>query len=157
GLSLFEDLRAFVDHRIDAALQDFGVADGALLDALRLGEFADERLDMRRGLGVARFVVVVEARAVLLAAPALFAEDFAVWRALRGLSRPADVEARQIAHRERPHRHTELDNDPVDVPRRRALENELRRLALALAQHAVAHETVADADNDADLADLRRE
>ncbi len=37
---------------------------------------------------------------------------------------------------------------------RRAFEDELARLALALGQHSVADEAVADADGDADLADL---
>src|SRR5580704_3807712 len=34
GFTLFEDFRALVDHRIEAALEDFSVADLALLDSL---------------------------------------------------------------------------------------------------------------------------
>ena len=133
------------------------VADRALRDPLRLGEVADDRLHMRRRFGVARFVIVVEARAGLLAAPALFAQDVADRRALRRLGRPADVEAGKIAHRERPHRHAEVGQHAVDRPWRRAFENELHRLALALGQHPVADEAVADADDHPDLADLGRE
>ena len=98
---------------------------------------------MRRRLGVARLVVVVEARAGLLAAPALLAQDFADRRALRRRGRPADVEAGEIAHREGAHRQAEVDEHAVDVPGRRAFEDELHRLALALSQHAVADEAMA--------------
>src|SRR6202034_2972085 len=73
--ALFENLRPFVDHRIDAALEDFGVADLALLDSLRFGEVADDPLDMRGGVGRARCVVIVEPGARLLAAPALLAKN----------------------------------------------------------------------------------
>ena len=112
---------------------------------------------MRRRLGRPRFVIVVEAGAGLLAAPALFAQDVPDRRALRRLGRPADVETGKIAHRERPHRHAEVGQHAVDRPRRRAFENELHRLTLALGQHPVADEAVADADDHPDLADLGRE
>src|ERR1700733_1552378 len=157
GLALLEDFRALVDHRVDAALEDFGVADLALFNSLRFGELVDDPFDVSGRFGRPRFVVIVETRAGLLAAPALFAQDFAYRRALRGCGRPADVEAGEIGHREWAHRQTEVDKYPIDVPRLGAFENELRRLALTLSQHAVADEAVADADHDPNLADLRRE
>ena len=46
-LALFEDLRALVDHRIDAALQDLLVGDAAAVDALLGGEIEDDLLDDR--------------------------------------------------------------------------------------------------------------
>src|ERR1700733_76004 len=156
-LPLLKDFRAFVDHRIDAALQDFGIADLALLDSLRLGEVADDPLDLGRGLSVARFVVIIETRAGFLAAPAFLAQDFADRRALRRRGRPADVEAGEGAPRAGTHRQAEVDKHTIDVRRRRSFENEFLRLTLALGQHAVADEAMSDADDDGDLADLRRE
>ena len=74
--------------------------------------------------------------------------------ALRLLLHPADVEAGEVAHRERPHREAEVVEHAVDVPRHRAFQHQLLRLALALRQHAVADEAGAHADQHRDLADL---
>ena len=46
---------------------------------------------------------------------------------------PADVEAGEIAHRERAHREAEIVEHAVDVPGHRAFEDQLAGLALALA------------------------
>ena len=154
-LAFFEDLRALVDHRIDAALEDLLVGDLAPVDALLGGEVEDDLLGDRRGLGVAVLVVVVVAGAGLLAAAVHLAEDVADGRAACDVSfDPADVEAGEVAHRERAHRQAEVVEHAVDVPGHRAFEDELLRLALALRQHAVADEAGADADQHGDLADL---
>ena len=117
-------------------------------------EVEDDLFHQRRGLGVAVLVIVVEAGAGLLAAPVHLAEDVADGRGCGLLLRPADVEAGEIAHRERPHRQAEIVEHAVDVPGHGAFQDQLLRLALALRQHAVADEAVADADEHADLADL---
>src|SRR6185437_9733310 len=67
---------------------------------------------------------------------------------------PADVETGEVAHREGAHRETEIIEHAVDVPRHRAFEHQLVRLALALRQHAVADEAGAHAHKHGDLADL---
>ncbi len=51
--ALLEDLRALVDHRVEAALEDLLVADRAPRDALARGEIVDQLLGERRGRGLA--------------------------------------------------------------------------------------------------------
>src|SRR3546814_20538021 len=41
-LALGQDQRAFVDHRIEGAFDDFGIADRALLDPRLLAELVDD-------------------------------------------------------------------------------------------------------------------
>src|SRR5580698_9169381 len=65
--------------------------------------------------------------------------------AFRLLLDPADVEAGEIAHRERPHREPEIVEHLVDSPGRCAFQHQLLRLALALRQDAVADEAGCDA------------
>ena len=68
--------------------------------------------------------------------------------------RLADVEARQIAHRKGSHGHAEVAQRAVDLLRRGALFQQKFRLAAVLKDHAVADETVADADHHRDLLQL---
>ncbi len=68
-------------------------------------------------------------------------------RALALADRLADVEARQIAHGERPHGHAEIAQGSVDLLRRGALLQEELRLAAVLEDHTVADEAVANADH----------
>ena len=55
------------------SVEDLGLVDLALLDSFRLREVADDPFDMRGGFSVARFVIVIEARARFLSAPPLLA------------------------------------------------------------------------------------
>ena len=67
---------------------------------------------------------------------------------------PADVHARKIGHLERPHRHSEIGMDLVDLLRGRTFEQHLICRDLTLTKHPVTDETMADACDDCDLADL---
>ena len=153
--ALLQNLRALVDHRVEAALEDLVAADLALVDALGGAEVGDDLLDLRVGRRGAGFRVVdVVAAAVLLAAPAGFAEDLADVAGGRLLLVPADVEAGEIAHRERAHREAEVVQDAVHVVILGALQDDALRLLLALEEDPVADEAAADADQDRHLADL---
>src|SRR5215212_11315025 len=77
GDALLQDLRALVDHGIDAALQDLLVRDRPPLDSLPGREVEDDLLHELGGLGIAVLVVIVEAGTRLLAATILLAEDLA--------------------------------------------------------------------------------
>ena len=107
-----------------------------------------------RGGGPALLVIIVEAGALLLAPALGGAERVADILDPVGIAVPADVDAGEVGHLERPHRHAELDMDLVDLLGRRAFEQQLGRLDLARHQHAVADEAVADAGDDRDLLDL---
>ena len=112
------------------------------------GEILDDLLHDRRRRRPALVVIIVEARALLLAPAVDRAERVAdILDAVR-VAVPADVDAGEVGHLERAHRHSELDMDAVDLLRRRAFEQQLRRLDLARHQHAVADEAVAHARDD---------
>ena len=110
-------------------------------------------------------VVAIPARAGLLPEPPLLAEPVgdARPRHLRPLDvapladAPADVEAGEVAHPERSHRHAEALERGVDLRGRRAFLDEEHRLAQVVLDHAVADEAVAHARDDRDLADPLRE
>src|SRR6267378_2408310 len=91
--------------------------------------------------------VLVIARPRLLAEAPHLAEPVGHGRllALALADAPADVEAGEVAHRERPHREPEVVEHPVHLVRQGALKDELLGLVAALMEHAVADETVADA------------
>src|SRR5690606_11399570 len=153
-LAFGEDQRAFVDHRVKRALDDFLIGDFALLDPRLLAEFLDDLGDARAFRRLALVVIVGRARLLLLPPAALGGERVAdAFDAVR-VAVPADVDAREVAHLERPHRHAEFDMDLVDLRRGRAFEQQLHRLHLARLQHAVADEAVAHARDHRDLADL---
>src|SRR5262249_23702929 len=122
GDALVEDLRALVDHRIHHALEDLLVADVAALLAELLQGLLDQLLDMGTGQrrAGAAFILVI-ALAGLLAEAAGFAERVGNFRLDAAIlaRAPADVEAGEIAHRERTHRHAELGHDRVDLLRQR--------------------------------------
>ena len=65
----------------------------------------------------------------------------------------ADVDAGEVADRERPHREAELVDDAVDLLGQRALLDEEARLSRVGVERPVGRERVADADDHADLAD----
>src|ERR1019366_10661470 len=106
-----QDPRAFVDHRIHHALENFVVADHAALAPEPLQGLVDQLLHFRIGQRRARSALVfVVALAGLLAEAAGFAQrvgDFRLDAAILARA-PADIEAGEIAHRERTHRHAEF-------------------------------------------------
>src|SRR5437773_9662525 len=127
--SLAQNLRAFVDHAVETALDDLLVADRTALDA-GLSRMLDDHL-LDHGIGdrrAAAFFVAVPACAGLLPEAAQLAnlvEQVAVADA--GLAQmrprlaiaPADVEAREIAHGERTHREAEIGQNLVHLLRQR--------------------------------------
>ena len=112
---------------------------------------------MRRRLGVARLVVVVEACAGLLAAPALLAAGSPGWSSASTSPPTSRCRGRRDRSSRTAPSACRSRRSRGRLPWRRPFEDELHRLALALRKHAVADEAVADADDDPDLADLRRE
>src|SRR6202043_1556633 len=92
GLFLFENLRALVDHRIEAAFENLVVGNSARVSATLLDEVLDDLLGDGRGLGVPVLVVIIIALAVLLAAAIPFAQAVAHLLALRLFLAPADRE-----------------------------------------------------------------
>ncbi len=153
-LAFGQDARPFVDHRIEAAFQDFLIAYLAAVDALFGGIGIDDRQRFWIGGAVAGFVIDIKALAVLLAAQAGFAQPVAHADALGCLGAPADIQAGQIAHLERPHREAELGEHPVNIGGRRAFQHQKIGLLLAAAEHAVADEAIAHAGHHGDLAGL---
>ena len=110
--------------------------------------------DHRGRGGAALLVIIVEAGALLLAPAVGGAERVADILDPARVAVPADVDAGEVGHLERAHRHPELDMDPVDLLGRGAFEQQVGRLDLARHQHAVADEAVADARDHRDLLDL---
>ena len=154
GDALVEDLRSFVDHRVEQPLQDLLIGDLALFMATVDGELPNHLLDLGVGCGGPGLrVVAVIAHAVLLAAAPAFAHEFAHRRRGALLCFPADVEAGEITHRERAHREAELEEHVVDLGGGGALHQHAVGFGAAHEQHAVADEAVADPHHHADLAD----
>src|SRR3954467_13563904 len=65
--TLLEDARALVHQRVDKAVDNFFLRDGALLDSRFRSGFAHQLRDFRIRYGAAVFVIFVPARAFLLA------------------------------------------------------------------------------------------
>ena len=134
----------------------------ALLDLQGLGLGADQRLDLGIDHALALVVVLVIAGARLLPVPAHLHDLVGDARELRRLAGElplladavADVEAGEIAHRQRPHGHAPALQRAVDLLRHGAFERHGLHLAAVGGEHAVAHEAVAHAGLHADLADL---
>src|ERR1700676_66458 len=159
-----EKLRALVDEREHAALDDLLVLDPAALDAepLRLG--GDEVVDP--GI-LNRFAlpVLVDEEALpgfLPVAPLLVQSGRDLRRPVRCLRRfqadlVEDVDAREIAHPEGSHREAKVFHRSVDLHRRRALFEQKVRLADVVEEHTVADEAEGVAGDDALLAQAFRE
>src|SRR5947208_5172689 len=105
----FQDIRAFVHQRVDAALDDFLIRDRARLDAELGAVIGDELVDLRVDhRNAAARAVAVEALAGLLPEAALLSDEVGdlgvdeiralLVTALPDL--PADVLARHVVHRE---------------------------------------------------------
>ena len=165
--ALFDDAHAFVDQRIDQAIDDFIVGYVATLDAKRRRLALDD-LQYRRVAGVFAClrIVLIETGAGLLAQPAHLGEHVgdtvrARIAALRFGQRLAgfvtDVDTGKIGDAYRPHRHAPCLHRRIDLFRRRALDQAELRFAKVRLQHAVADEAVADAGHDRHLANSLRE
>src|ERR1700688_4440665 len=154
-----EELGALVDEREHAALDDFLVLDLAALDAeaLRLGD--DELVD-RRILNRFTLPVLVDEEALpglLSVAPLLVQSGRDFRGAIRHLrcfqaDLIEDVDAREVAHRERSHREAKVFHRGVDLHRRRALFEQKVRLSDVVKEHTVTDETEGVAGDDALLA-----
>src|SRR3546814_12291504 len=94
---------------MEGALDDFGIADRALLDPRLLAELVDDLGDAGALRRVALVVIVVKTRLLLLAPAAFGGERVADALDPVRVAVPADVDAGQVAHLERPHRHAEID------------------------------------------------
>ena len=133
-----------------------------LLDLQGLGLGADQRLDLRIDHALAVVVVLVIAGARLLPVPAHLDDLVGDAGKLRRLARElalladavADVEAGEVAHRQRAHGHAPGLQRAVDLLRHGALQRHGLHLPAIGRQHAVADEAVAHAGLHADLADL---
>ena len=121
---------------------------------------SDQAFDLRIGTRRARAAFInVEALAGLLPEAPRLAQligDLRA-RALRLAHAPADVEAGEVAHGERPHRKAKLRQCTVDILRQRAFQQQAFGLDRADAQHPVADKAVADADHDRHFLDRARD
>src|SRR3546814_20079611 len=102
---------------MEGALDDFGIADRALLDPRLLAELVDDLGDAGALRRVALFVIVVKTRLLLLAPAAFGGERVADALDPVRVAVPAAVDDGQVAHLERPHRHAEIDMQLVDLHR----------------------------------------
>src|SRR5206468_5980202 len=127
--ALFEDVRAFVGERVDAALDDFLIADRTGLVAHLAAEIDEHALHLRvRDRLAAPRLVAVPAPPALLPVPAFLRDavgELAVDEigpfpraALPDL--PADVVARHVVHGEWAHRQSPFGERAVYLRRRRA-------------------------------------
>src|SRR5581483_5924007 len=164
--AFFEYARALIDQRVDAALDDFLVADLARRHALLLAEVDDQLLDRRIGNRVALAgLVAIPAAAGFLPEAAELAQaignagvnHFGMFLVTALADVPADVVAGEIAHAKRSHRHAPLLERAIDLRRGRALFEQEQRLARVMLDHAIADETVAHAGHDRGLFDRLRE
>src|SRR5262249_53692375 len=108
--ALVQDARTLVDHRVHHALQNLVVRDLAALAPEPGQPLVDQLLDVRIGQRRARaaFILVVALAGLLAEAPG-FAQrvgDFRLDAAILARA-PTDIEAGEIAHGERAHRHAE--------------------------------------------------
>src|SRR5690606_13290866 len=143
--AFLEDADAFVHQRIETALADLLVAVLALLDAELARPLAQnlDRLRIVVARAVAGLVAIVALARLLPEAPRLVEREVGliirrVRRILVGVRLVhvhADVDARHVEDREDAHRHAEILEHGIDLPRRRAFEHH----ALGLARVAFHH------------------
>ena len=160
--SFFKDLGAFVDQRIEAALQYLLVAYLAPFDTAFPrhidNQLFDSRIPQRRS---AALLVAIVAGPRLLTEAALLAEAVGhdriaqlriACRRIRFSLSPTDIEPREITHRERAHRHTELHHHAVHVMGQRTLFQQEPCFAPIARGHAIDNEAIAHATHHGDLA-----
>src|SRR5262249_50650563 len=155
GDLLLENLGALVHQRVEQALEDLLVRDGAARDAELSRALGDNLLDLGIGSGGTASAVCIVTGARLLAEAAHLAEAVSDSRRLAPTlaDAPADVEPSEVTHREWPHWEAEIVQDLVDLVRQRALEEEPLGLLAALVEHAIANEAVTHTQQDGHLAD----
>src|SRR5690606_37939687 len=103
-LAFGQNQRAFVDHRIERALDNFLIGDLALFDPGPLAKFFDDFGDAGAFRRTALVVIIIESRLLFLAPAAFGAQRVADRFDAVGIAVPTDVDAREVAHLERPHR-----------------------------------------------------
>src|SRR5262245_18428322 len=161
-VAFFEHAGAFVDQRVDRALDDFLIAEWASTNAGRSGRTLDERQHLGIGRRLSVLAVDIPALAGLLSEPAHFAQ--CVGNERLAIARPAElfqflantprhIESRHIVHRKHPHCHTEAGEGAVDLLGGCAILNEELRLVHVREHHSIADEPFAVADDDAHLAE----
>ena len=167
GVALFENARAFVHQRVDAALDDLLGGDLALRDA-RFGGATSAPRHATSGSGdrAAILVIPVPSCTGLLAVAAHFAQTI-LGEGLTDAGFFADGDTPcecASPHRGRPGRPWPAGpwpcrnrRAPDRRPRRRALFDQKLRFAAVGTEHAVADEAAAVAHQHADLAQLLRE
>src|SRR5580700_5079333 len=165
GVTFFENAGAFIDQRVDAAIDDFFLGNFSLGNASFDRPFSYQLGDFGIKNGVAVFVILVPASTGFLAVTAHLAETVSSKSlAYSGLLQvaiffadsPADIETREIADSERAHGHAEIVERGIDSLDTGALFQKKNGLADVRMEHAVPDKSAAVPYQDADLADFLR-
>src|SRR5580704_3214793 len=123
GVTFLENAGAFIDQRVDAAIDDFFFANLSLGYASFGRPFSYQPGDFRVRNGAAVFVIFVPASPGFLAITAHLAETVSgkslaysglLQVAIFFADSPADIETREIADSERAHGHTEIVERGID-------------------------------------------
>src|SRR5258706_15214440 len=161
-IALLQNARTFVHQSVEAAIRDFGGGDLALHNAGFFDPLTDEFANDRIRRGAPLVVVFVPARAGFLTVAAEFtkavfderladASHFQV--TIFFANAPADIEPREVASGEGSHRHAEIGKGLVYGFDGCAFFNEKLRFTAIGAEHAIADETPAVANEHADFAE----
>ncbi|MNO91557.1 hypothetical protein D3C76_831040 [compost metagenome] len=160
GDAFLKNLRALIDQRQQAALQDFFLAYLATMEPQSFADFQYQHIDLRivLSLTATRFIVV-EAIAALLAKTAQFTQTVIhlhLWRILPNAGQlpgtPLQIDADHVEHAEWPHGETETLQRRIHLVRVSTLQQHFARLQHVGIEHAIADEAVAIARHHADLA-----
>ena len=147
---------AFVEQRIEAALQDFLVAVRRAAGTCssraraRAGSrwLQDRRCardcPSRNDSSPCRSSVRGARRRAARSPPGSTSDPAGYCDGVRLVHVDADVDARHVEHGEDAHRHAPLLQRRIDLPRRRAFQHHALRLARIAFHHAIADEAVAD-------------
>src|SRR5258708_7055821 len=165
-IALFKDTRAFVDERVEAALDDFFSRDLALRNSRFGGPLPHQLSHFGVGKGMPLVVILVPAGAGFLSiapklAKIIFSERLAnAWLLQVTVflaDAPSNIETREVACRQRPHGHTVVVERFIDGFDARAFFYKELCFAAIGAEHAVADKTHAIADENADFSEPFRE
>src|SRR5690348_2317582 len=162
-VAFFEYARAFVDERIDAAIDDFVRGNLPLWDSRFCSTFANEIGDRRIGMGIAILVILEPTGPSFLPQPPNFTQAVAGNRLANArflqmtillADAPADIQARKVSHSERSHSHSEFIECIVHCLDARAFLDQENGFAHIRMKHAVADKTAAIPDQNTDLPKL---
>src|SRR3984885_4088084 len=165
GVAFFQNARAFVDERVEAAVHDFGGGNFALRDSCFRYPFANQFIHDGIGQGATLFVVFVPASFYLLAEAAELAEivfderlaDTGFFQVtIFFADAPADIEAGEISGGERAHGHAEIGESFIDGGDAGAFFDEELGFAAIGTEHAIADEAATIAHEHADFAERFR-